>query len=74
MSPIHRPVVAMPSQIVKRQSVFDGVPGSGHVTARDRRRPTRVVSLQLQIVGSDPIGHFYQHISARSGFWQLAAH
>ena len=68
MSAIHRPVVAMPLQIVQRQPMFDGVPGGRHVTTRDRRRPARMVSLQPQIVGSDPVGHPHQHISARSGF------
>jgi hypothetical protein len=67
-------MVAMPSQIVERQPAFDGLPGGGHVTARDRRRPTRMVSLQLQIVGSDPIGHSHQHISARGSFWQFPAY
>ena len=74
MSAIHRPVVAMLPQIVQRQPMFDGFPGGYDVTARDRRRPARMVSLQPQIVGSDPVGHPHQHISARGGFRQFAAH
>ena len=66
MSAIPRPMVAMPSEIIKREPIFDSVSGSGHVTARERRRPARMMSLQPQIVGSDLAGHPHQQLSALS--------
>jgi hypothetical protein len=44
------------------------------MTTRDRRRPSRMMSLQLQIVGPDPVCHTHQDVSARGSFRQFAAH
>jgi hypothetical protein len=67
-------MLAMLLKIVQRQPVLDGVPADRYLATRECRRPARMVGLQPQIVGSDPVGHRHQDISALGSFRQGAAY